>query len=423
MAELAPNGRPTALFIAPIMPSDCGNGLAMRAGILLDTYAKRFAVDLAVVPVAGGAKDISSFIETRVRRAVVLPVAARDTHYALIDSIADPEARLQAFRQYRRPSITATLTAELQRAMLAFAGDASYQLVHVSRLYLASLASSWMNVADSAPYLVLDCDEDDVSTYRRFGRLHRRWGRQCQADWVEAEADAFKALGMHYLPRFALLLAASAGEARVLRARAREPAIMVVPNVAPLSAGSSVQLPRMKERRNVLFVGNMGYLPNIDAAMWFANRIWPRIRSSAPFPLRFVIGGYGAPREVTNLARQPDIVLTGAFDDAEALYRRAAVAVVPIRAGGGTRIKLLEAAKYGVPIVATHFGAEGSGFRSGRELLLADTEREFAESCRKLLTDRRLASLLVAGARRRLYRHYNVARSAKRLLDRVVRQE
>jgi glycosyltransferase involved in cell wall biosynthesis len=333
--------------------------------------------------------------------------------------MADPEAQLEAFRQYRRPSVTARLTAQLERALLAFAGHASYQLVHVSRLYLASLVKPWMNVANSAPYLVLDCDEDDVSAYRRFGRLHRLWGRRRQAKWVEAEADAFKALGMHYFPRFALLLAASAGEARLLRPRARGSAIIVVPNVPPVSESRSVQVPRTKERRNILFVGNMGYLPNIDAAMWFAKRIWPRIRSSAPFPLRFTIAGYGAPRELMELARQRDVVMTGAFDDAERLYRQAALAVVPIRAGGGTRIKLLEAAKYAVPVVATRFGAEGSGFRSGRELLLADTEPDFADACVRLLTDHRLASLLVAGARRKLYRDYDRGRLAKRLLDSV----
>jgi glycosyltransferase involved in cell wall biosynthesis len=276
-----------------------------------------------------------------------------------------------------------------------------------------------MNVANSTPCLVLDCDEDDVSAYCRFGRLHRLWGRRRQANWVEAEADAFKALGKHYLPRFALLLAASPGEARLLRARARGAAIIVVPNAPPVSARNSVQLACMNERRDVLFVGNMGYLPNIDAVMWFGTRIWPRIRSAAPFPLRFVIGGDGATREVTKLARQPDILLTGAFENAEPLYRRAALAVVPIRAGGGTRIKLLEAAKFGVPVVATRFGAEGSGFCSGRELLLADTEREFAKACTRLLTDCQLASLLVSGARRKLYRDYNAGRSAKRLLDGV----
>ena len=73
MADPASTGRPAALFIAPIMPSDRGNGLAMRTGFLLDSYAKRFAIDLAVAPVAAGATTLTPFVEARVRRAVVLP--------------------------------------------------------------------------------------------------------------------------------------------------------------------------------------------------------------------------------------------------------------------------------------------------------------------------------------------------------------
>ena len=364
MADRSRIGRPAALFIAPIMPSDRGNGLAMRTGFLLDTYAKRLSIDLAVVPVAGGAADLTPFVEARVRRAIVLPTSATDTHFTLINNVADPKARLAAFRQYRRPSIAARLSAELERALLGFACDASYKLVHVSRQYQASLAAPWMHARRGAPYLVLDCDEDDVSAYRRFGRLHRLWGRKRQADWAEAEADAFKTLGRQYLPRFDLLLAASAGEARLIYARAGDAAIAVIPNVAPLGVGNSRR--SHAQRRDILFVGNMGYLPNIDAAMWFATRIWPRVRSTLPFPSRFVMAGHGAPRELIELARQPGIVLTGDFDDAAPLYRRAALAVVPIRAGGGTRIKLLEAAKYGVPVVATRFGAEGSDSARGK---------------------------------------------------------
>jgi hypothetical protein len=349
MADRARNGRPAALFIAPIMPSDRGNGLAMRTGFLLDTYAKRFAVDLAVVPLAGGPKQLTPFVETRVRRAIVLPAAAPDTHFMLIRSVVDSKARLAAFRQYGRPSIAAPIGSELERALLGFAGDAAYQLVHVSRLYLAPLATAWMHGGGGPPRLVLDCDEDDVSAYRRFAELHRKWGRRAQADWADAEADAFKVLAVRVLSRFDLLLAASTGEARRLRVRAGNAAIAVIPNVAPTGTIDASRTHAKSGRRDILFVGNMGYLPNMDAAAWFATRIWPRFRSALPFPLRFVIAGEGAPRAMLNLCKRPGIVLICGFDDPGLLYRRAALAVVPIRAGGGTCIKLLESAKHGVP--------------------------------------------------------------------------
>lgn len=401
------------------MPSDGGNGLAMRAGFLLDSYAKRFAVDLAVAPIAGGAKELTPFVQARVRRAVVLPVAAPDTHFALIAGVADPAVRLAAFRQYGRPSIPSRLTAQPERELHRFVGDASYRLVHVSRLYLASLSAPWTGQGAGRPCTILDCDEDDFSAYRRFAQLHRRWGQAQQADWAGAEADAFKRLAAQLLPRFDLLLAASPSEAKLLRIRDRDADIAVVPNVVP-AAPEGVARMRMQEgRRDVLFVGNMSYLPNIDAVRWFAMRVWPRLRAEVPTPLRFVIAGSGAPREVRDLARRSDIRLAGGFADPEALYRRAALAVVPIRAGGGTRIKLLESAKYSVPVVATRFGAEGSGFRSGEELLLADTEWGFAAACARLLTDFTLASRLAARAYAKLQRDYDENDLAARLMRRI----
>jgi polysaccharide biosynthesis protein PslH len=419
MVQPASNGRPAALFIAPIMPSDGGNGLAMRAGFLLDGYAKRFALDLAVVPIAGGTTELGPFVARRTRRAIVLPVAAPDTHFTLISAIANQQVRLAAFRQYGRPSIVAMLDANIERALLAFADDASYALVHVSRLYLASLAGAWMAEGGRQPSMVLDCDEDDASAYRRLARLYRKRGRDRRADWAEVEAVAFRTLAAQWLPRFDLLLAASSDEARLLSAHFDNVAPTIVPNILQATANYSA-LPRNDAgRRDILFVGNMSYPPNVDAAMWFASRILPKLRSAVPFPLRFVIAGGGAPREVANLARHPGIVVAGRVADVAPFYRRAALAVVPIRAGGGTRIKLMESANHRVPVVATRFGAAGTGFRSGHELLLADNEREFAASCARLLTDLGLASRLVAGARRRMRRDYDASRWAERLLDRI----
>ena len=208
--------RPLALFLAPLMPSDHGNGLAMRTGSLLDAYAAEFDVELAVIPGAGGKLEITSFVAARTRRASVLPLGAPDTQFALVNSIIDHEARLAAFRHYRRPSIAARLNESVQQALMAWVGEASYDLVHVSRLYLSSLAAAWLQRGTNSPCLVLDCDEDDASAYRRLAQLEKKWGRRLRAAWLEAEADAFKTMAAQWLPRFDLLLAASAGEARLL---------------------------------------------------------------------------------------------------------------------------------------------------------------------------------------------------------------
>jgi glycosyltransferase involved in cell wall biosynthesis len=407
--------RPQALFVAPLMPSDGGNGLAMRTGFLLDAYAREFDVDLAVIPVAGGLTKITPYVVARTRRAAVLTLGPPDTQFSLVSSVANNEARLAAFRQYGRPSMAARLGAAMQQALMAWACP-SYELVHVSRLYLSGLAAAWMHGESDAPYLVLDCDEDDASAYGRLARLHRKWGRHGRATWLEAEAEAFRALQGQWLRRFDLLLAASTGEARLLRDRVVGKVVKVVPNVVPANALRWSARRMQPDRRDIIFVGNMSYLPNIDAVMWFASRIWPTLRSTVPFPVRFVVLGAGSPPEVRGLARSPDIVVAGGVEDVGPHYGGAALVVVPIRAGGGTRIKLLESANYGVPIVATSFGAAGTGFRSGHELLLADGERDFAQACIKLLIDRKLACRLAQQARRMAHRDYDGQRRAGRFL-------
>ena len=110
MAHSTSDGRPAAKFIAPIMPSDRGNGLAMRTGFLLDTYAKRYAVDLAVVLVAGGTNELTPFVKARTLRCHRLWPGAPDTHFALLGSLSNPEATLAALSTMGRPSITARLS-------------------------------------------------------------------------------------------------------------------------------------------------------------------------------------------------------------------------------------------------------------------------------------------------------------------------
>ena len=217
MTNPVSDGRPAALFIAPIVPSDRGNGLAMRAGFFLNTYARNFAVDLAVVPVAGVTRQSNAFAAQRARRMVVLPAAAPDTQFSLICGIGDPKVRLAAFREYARPSIAARLSERQSNLhVMAFAGETSYSLVHVSRLYLASLARVWMKgEGRQQACLVLDCDEDDVSAYRRFARLYRKWGRDRRAEWAEVEADAFKTLAGQWLHRFDLVFRLFLGRSAV----------------------------------------------------------------------------------------------------------------------------------------------------------------------------------------------------------------
>ena len=126
----------------------------------------------------------------------------------------------------------------------------------------------------------------------------------------------------------------------------------------------------------VVFVGLLGWKPNVDAALWLVQQVWPLVRQSRPDARLLLVGRDPAP-EVRALAA-PDIDVTGTVPDIAPFLARAQVAVAPLRAGGGSRLKVLEALDAGRPVVATTVGAEGLEDLVGEGVELADDPATFA---------------------------------------------
>ena len=135
----------------------------------------------------------------------------------------------------------------------------------------------------------------------------------------------------------------------------------------------------------ILFTGRMSYEPNADAVCHFARDVLPLVRREAPHARLHIVGVAPPPRVV---ALQSDAVIVhGRVDDVRPYHRRAEVVVVPVRAGGGTRLKVLEAAASGKSIVSTRLGVEGLPFHDGRDVLVADTAPDFAAAVVSSLRD------------------------------------
>ncbi len=130
------------------------------------------------------------------------------------------------------------------------------------------------------------------------------------------------------------------------------------------------------DRRRIVFVGAMDYFPNADGAVFFASQIWPRIRARLA-DLELVIVGANPGPGVRSLQELPGVTVTGTVPDVRPWYHQALAAIVPLRTGGGTRLKILEAMAAGVPVVSTPLGAEGLDVTDGSDALIvaaADTE-------------------------------------------------
>jgi glycosyltransferase involved in cell wall biosynthesis len=138
----------------------------------------------------------------------------------------------------------------------------------------------------------------------------------------------------------------------------------------------------------VSFIGFLPYLPNFDAAQYLVQAIAPIVRARLP-EVRLRLVGY-ADQRVHRLADPPRVVVTGAVQDLAPELQRADLIAAPIRFGGGTRIKILEAFAHRIPVVATPQGAEGLEVTDGREILIRESPESFADACVRLLTDERL---------------------------------
>jgi sugar transferase (PEP-CTERM/EpsH1 system associated) len=161
--------------------------------------------------------------------------------------------------------------------------------------------------------------------------------------------------------------------------------------------------------RELVFVGSMDWMPNVDAVAWFVTDILPLVRRHVPDASLSIVGRDPA-RTVRELAaRVPGVTVTGTVPDVRPYLERCAVVVVPLRVGGGTRLKIFEAMAMEKAVVSTHIGAEGLPIANGNELLLADDPRSFAGAVVSLLQDRALARRLGEAAAMRVRRDFGWA--------------
>lgn len=156
----------------------------------------------------------------------------------------------------------------------------------------------------------------------------------------------------------------------------------------------------------VVFVGSMDYMPNQDGIVYFVREVWPRIRQARP-NATFQIVGRNPPVQVLALGAEPGVEVAGGVPDVRPHLAQAAVVVVPLLVGGGTRLKIYEAMASGKAVVSTTIGAEGLPLTPGEHFLQADTSEQFATAVARLLDDASLRAELGGAANRFVRERYD----------------
>lgn len=382
-----------SLFIAPAIPGESGNGLAMRMGVFLEALASLGPVELVIVPLFGAKQSDSSLCRRLgITPRLVDPDGRVDTHFALLSGLSDPQVRLQAFLDYGKPSLAAHLSVPVLNEIRELIKSGRFDFVHVTRSYLLPVINALP--ARDRPFLSVDIDEDDAETCRRMAALHRQRGETFRGHWLEAEGRAFERLFSDWLAKADLRFISTAAERDALAARF---------GVQAEICTNSIDLPKVARRNPVgnslLFVGGFGYFPNLDGAEWLLRDILPILGERLGSTPRTELVGRNAPDRLKALAQKRGARIFEDVEDLAPVYERAGIAIVPLRAGGGSRIKLLEAAAYLVPIVATSAGAENSGMEHGEHLLIADTPTGIAQACHDIWGDPEAAARRAAAAR------------------------
>lgn len=170
------------------------------------------------------------------------------------------------------------------------------------------------------------------------------------------------------------------------------------------------------ERKRILFVGSMDYHANADAVEKFAKEVWQTIFEQNP-QLNFTIVGRNPSPEIRALANLPGIEITGTVDDVRPFYREALAAVVPLRIGGGSRLKILEAMAAGVPVISTPLGAEGLEVKDRQNIWLAESSEDFSRAISEIVKNENLQQSIIHNARSFVRQRYDWSAIGKTLFN------
>ena len=268
-----------------------------------------------------------------------------------------------------------------------------YDIVQIESIHMAPYLKTIRNLSAASVFLDWHNVESELMQQyadKTTNLAKRRIAARTASLLHQMEQTALKTFSAH-------LVVSDLERDKLLR-RAPDAKIHVIPNGVDTASFSRRDAPPTPtERQTLLFVGSMDYHANSEAVVWFCQETWPHI--AAEFPnLDFKIVGRNPPPSVQNLA-SPRITITGTVADVRPYYHQAFAILVPLRVGGGTRLKILEAMAAAVPVISTRLGAEGISAQDQKEILLADTPAEMTSALRTLLTNPVLAQSLRQSAR------------------------
>jgi len=286
----------------------------------------------------------------------------------------------------------------------------AFDVVTVEQPFLADVMLARAPAGQGPPRLVLDEHNIEFDLARQQASIEAGLARKLYnaSNWPKLRKEELR-----LWRRFdGVIFCSAADEAR---ARGLVPTVRsaVVPNAVDLTYFRPRPEDPPSDGRTVMFFGAINYHPNVDGLLYLLREVWPLLARSHPHALLKIVGQHPTPDILA--FRGPRVEVAGTVDDLRPHLARAAVSIVPLRIGGGTRFKILEALAMARPVVSTSLGAEGIDVESGRHLTIADDPASFARAVGALLDDPQLGARLGWEGRALIERRYSWDAAAYRL--------
>ncbi len=296
-------------------------------------------------------------------------------------------------------------SSELEQRMRHLLSRRTFDIVHVDHLHMASYGLLCREIA-GIPVVLREHNVESVIMERYLAVTRNPILRS----WLRMQLRRLRAYEREVASAVDACCMMTREDEAVLKQLSSEARTAVIP------AGVEKTLFDKRKRRpipgSLALVGDYSWGPNSDSLSWFLSAIFPRILEKRPDATLFLIGK-NVPAGIDRMAGR-NIVVRGLVPDFKEELRRYEMLVVPLRVGGGMRLKIVESFAMGVPVVATSVGGEGIGGKHGQHMLLADTEMEFAESVALLIGNRKLSAELTRNAHTfvaRRFRWESIARA------------
>ena len=394
--------RPSVLAVTSEMPWPLDSGGHLRSFHLLRTLADRFDVRL-VVPSTGGDEAGRAALEAAGVGVRLVPVSPRKPlgEATRVVSCALRREPYVMFGRHRRGAVAAALAAEAARLR----PDVFY-LDHLDSFVYRTLLPRTPAVVDL--HNVYSTLADRAAVEQRFWPLRV---------YLKREARLLHQRERHAMRQTDAVLATSDEDIRLFASLGGR--TVLVPNGVDCSAYADLPTGRPAGVADILYVGAMSWSPNAAASVFLAREVMPRVRAVIPHA-RLRIVGRGATEEVKALASCPGVDVLGEVAAVQPHLRESALLAVPLEAGGGTRLKILEAFAAGLPVVSTAVGCEGLRVTNGEHLVIAERPA-FADALIAALSESNRGERLATNARIRVRELYDWTTVGAAACDAVAR--